>query len=723
MDSFVALRQKVKDSFPPKVARRTPPKGPRAYETGKRVPDDAISTRFANLSISPPTLNGASSTPPRTHEVMLKPALPKAITIDAGKVLTYIRDHSDLSLLFLDLRTRDEFDIAHIDHPNVVCIDPLVCRKDANSQDIEDAFVVGPPDELALFEARDRYDLIIIYDRGSMGFNRADAAPDNAYPDALQNLQIALWEKSNWKKPLARSPVLLLGGLQAWTRSGGPSTSTISSDSEERRSSTGASLIVQQPHYASPDVSTKQKHRGTSIVQADDPPMPYARSAHEYISGSLAKHQSINTAFHRPLGVRNGPRFADSSVSPIIAKSLAKPAQLQLTSAESVSPKSSPYLESPDFENPVQRNGLPSYARQPSLGNQVSRLGQTTIGKTGLKNLGNSCFMNAVLQCLAACFPLARYFTSGHWKADVRPDNPLGYKGQVALQFANLLRELISDDNSVVAPVDLRTVLGRSRPEFAKGNQQDAQELMNFLLDALHEDLNANGTKPQLRALTEEEEFHRETLTDAFVSSTEWDRYVHRNMSIIVKLFQGQLQSRLKCSHSNNTSTTNKAFTTLTHPNPLQKPAVSLIDCVEEFVKPEAMENDDSWFCAKCRTKRTASKKLTISKLPDVLLIHFKRFQSKGPWRDKLNTNISFPLSGLDMTTFLNAPSKSVYDLFGIVYHRGSMEGGHYTAIINPDSSRSASWTLFDDSRVAPTSGIDGKAAYLLFYAKRADMM
>src|SRR4051812_9595095 len=58
-------------------------------------------------------------------------------------------------------------------------------------------------------------------------------------------------------------------------------------------------------------------------------------------------------------------------------------------------------------------------------------------------------------------------------------------------------------------------------------------------------------------------------------------------------------------------------------------------------------------YCPRCQTRRSANKRITLSRLPDVLLIHLKRFSWKGPFRDKLETMVTYPVQGLDLTRFL----------------------------------------------------------------------
>lgn len=730
LDDLGLLKEKVKNYFAARKNTSSSPQPLRSPTRSDKSPDeqngskrsDSIAARLAGLSLSKERRTGSPDVAIKTDAAVVVPHIPKSLIMECESVLYYMQQHPKLPILFLDIRARPDFESCHISAENIASIDPLVCRENTSIQDLEDSFAVGPEQELELFKRRQDFELIIYYDHDSRGISPTDAGRDNLHPEALQNLQKILWERMGWKQPLRRPPVFLVGGLSAWVKRGGPvvrsdgnaqvSTTATGASSRDRP---GSTIVIQQPVYSSSDVNNKLRNRGTTVVATNE--SAYPRSVHEYIFSDAARRQSM---------IRGVDVARTSSPHASIS---SPPSSAEHQSPRPLDRQIGPYLDSRQLPDKPRRAGAaPIYSRQPSLGAQVSRLGQTSIGKTGLKNLGNSCFMNAVLQCLAACYPLARYFTSGQWKNDISEQNPMGYKGLVAKEFGAVLRDLSSDDHAVVVPVNLRNQLGKTRPEFANNEQQDAQELLNFLLDAIHEDLNANALKPQLRDLTEEEEFYRETLDDDFVSDTEWKRHTHRNMSIIVKLFQGQLQSRLKCMTCGHTSTTYNAFSSLSLPLPAQRSAVTLEDCVNEFVKSEGMTGDDSWYCAKCKTKRNATKKLTISKLPDVLIIHFKRFESKGPWRDKLNTSIDFPLTGLDMTKYLGEasqhnPVKSIYDVFGIVYHRGSMEGGHYTAMVNPDAQRSRDWTLFDDSRVAPSDEIDRRASYLLFYAKRPDKL
>src|SRR3989338_3687623 len=111
-------------------------------------------------------------------------------------------------------------------------------------------------------------------------------------------------------------------------------------------------------------------------------------------------------------------------------------------------------------------------------------------GACGLQNVGNTCFMNSGLQCLSNTAPLTDYFLSGRFVADVNEGNPLGMKGEIARAYHRLIAALWSGRNTVHTPRGFKDSLEMFAPQFSGYQQHDSQELLAFLLDRLHEDLN-----------------------------------------------------------------------------------------------------------------------------------------------------------------------------------------------------------------------------------------
>lgn len=117
-------------------------------------------------------------------------------------------------------------------------------------------------------------------------------------------------------------------------------------------------------------------------------------------------------------------------------------------------------------------------------------------GLCGLTNLGNTCFMNSAVQCLSNCVTLTKYFVNDFYKNELNKENPLGMRGEIADAYAGLMHQMWSGKYSVISPRQFKTAVGRFAPQFSGYQQQDSQELMAFLLDGLHEDLNRIKKKP-----------------------------------------------------------------------------------------------------------------------------------------------------------------------------------------------------------------------------------
>nr|XP_009671394.1 PREDICTED: ubiquitin carboxyl-terminal hydrolase 4 [Struthio camelus australis] len=186
-------------------------------------------------------------------------------------------------------------------------------------------------------------------------------------------------------------------------------------------------------------------------------------------------------------------------------------------------------------------------------------------GLCGLSNLGNTCFMNSALQCLSNTPPLTDYFLEDKYEAEINQDNPLGMRGEIAEAYAELIKQIWSGRQSHVAPRMFKTQVGRFAPQFSGYQQQDSQELLAFLLDGLHEDLNRVKKKPYLELKD------ANGRPDLVVAKEAWENHRLRNDSIIVDIFHGLFKSTLVCPKCAKISVTFDPFCYLTLPLPLRR--------------------------------------------------------------------------------------------------------------------------------------------------------
>jgi ubiquitin carboxyl-terminal hydrolase 4/11/15 len=197
--------------------------------------------------------------------------------------------------------------------------------------------------------------------------------------------------------------------------------------------------------------------------------------------------------------------------------------------------------------------------------NNRQRYSSCKPGLCGLGNIGNTCFMNSALQCLSNTQPLMKYFVSNTYKHDINTTNPLGMHGKIAEAFAELLHQLWNGQNHFVIPRAFKMQVGRFAPQFSGYQQQDSHELLAFLLDGLHEDLNRVKQKPYIEMQDDK------GRPDEVVASEAWNNHCLRNSSIIVDYFHGQFKSTVECPECHKRSITFDPFCYLSLPLPVKK--------------------------------------------------------------------------------------------------------------------------------------------------------
>lgn len=649
-----------------------------------------------------PRAGRTQSPPAQAMPALAKPQRPTGPVVSVEDVWTFMYPGFDkttdahghellvkrpgLSLLLLDIRPRLQHDAGHIRGADTVCVDPS--RLPAPPVTAAELQALLRPAEAALWARRAQYDLLVLYDQRTRTLaTQGNATPEQAHIDTILRALEA---------DLPFPPVLLRGGFESWARQVGETgvVATSGPAGEE------ALAAVRHARLAGYSLPSSSRPSAPAHVPPRVPPRTY-QSSQEALPPALLS------------GRRDYPAVPTMASSATSFSSLVPP-------PPAMAPRNTPASGAPTW-----RDMAPTFPRARDI----------KIGLTGLKNFGHTCYMNATIQCLSATVLLSQYLLDGSYKTAINTQNPLGTRGALADALAQLLRTIWSEQYASVAPAAFRDAIGRFAPLFQSNEQQDSQEFLTFLLDGLHEDLNRVLQRPPALELGETQQAELNRLPPQLASVVEWSLYRRRNDSVVVDAFQGQLRNQLTCLSCGHTSTTYNAFMSLSLPVPAGRGVsqVTLSQCLDAFVREEVLEKANAWHCPQCKKPRRSTKRLSLARLPPVLLVHLKRFTYRGPVSNKIDTRVVFQTEALDLSNYMPPPlppgssvrgvpaSESqrppyLYDLYGVTHHFGTLTSGHYTASVRTQGL----WYYCDDQRITPGDAqIHTASPYMLFFRRR----
>lgn len=303
----------------------------------------------------------------------------------------------------------------------------------------------------------------------------------------------------------------------------------------------------------------------------------------------------------------------------------------------------------------------------------------------GLQNLGNTCFLNSVLQCLTYTEPLAAYLQSGRHKISCRT---AGFCSLCSIQ--KHVSQALESTGRILAPKDLVSNLRCISRNFRNARQEDAHEYMVNLLESMHKCCLPSGVPSESPSAYEK--------------------------SLVHKIFGGRLRSQVKCMQCSFCSNKFDPFLDLSLE--IVK-ADSLYKALAHFTAKEQLDGGERQYqCQQCKQKVKALKQLTVYKAPHVLAIHLKRFGSHMLGQ-KIDRKIEFGPS-LDLKPFVTGPydGELKYTLYGVLVHAGwSTHSGHYYCFVRTSSGM---WYSLDDNQVVQVSErrVLEQKAYMLFYVR-----
>ena len=357
-----------------------------------------------------------------------------------------------------------------------------------------------------------------------------------------------------------------------------------------------------------------------------------------------------------------------------------------------VPPRSQPKADSDGFVLPEK------YIVQPE---QVRKLiGWQHCDKRGLglRNCGNTCYMNSVLQALTHSSAIANDAISGlHMSNCLRKKSSI-FCGYCAL-LTHVRSSLSSSGRSEIAPDAILKHLKLISKSMRYGRQEDSHEFLRQLIDSC-----LSGELP-IQALVN----GRTPMVSPLVRST----------TFVGQLFSGYLQSMITCSSCGGVSRTFDPFMDVS----LEIQSCSgLVDCLRRFTQTDTLAGPNAYKCSKCQKRVTAKKHMLVHRSPPMLTIQLKRFNcfAKHSSAQKVSRAIEFPVT-LDLAPFMSDQTKEslLYSLYAVIVHEGSSMGsGHYVCYAKAANSL---WYCFNDCSVRQVSEkhVLTQSAYILMYESK----
>jgi ubiquitin carboxyl-terminal hydrolase 8 len=359
-------------------------------------------------------------------------------------------------------------------------------------------------------------------------------------------------------------------------------------------------------------------------------------------------------------------------------------------------------------------------------------------GITGLANLGNTCFANALLQCLSHTYELNDFLS----KNDADYKKHLNNKPEsVLLVEWDDLRKLMWSQNCVISPGRFINTIQRvakitNRDMFTGWSQNDLPEFLLFLFDSFHNALTREvimDIKGNIK--TKKDEMGKSCYE---MMKTQYTKDYSEILNIFFGIHVSVLtpipvdMSSPNSEDSNYLSIRPEPYMLINIPIPSKEELnihktdknVTLFDCFDKHCEREILEGENAWFNEKANKKQNVSKRLLFWSLPNIMIIDIKRFiTSYSTGKSKKNQQfIDIPINNVNFSKYVEGYGKEsfIYDLYAICNHHGGIDGGHYSATIKTSNGK---WYNFNDTQVKEIiitdNIISGNTPYCLFYRKK----
>lgn len=329
-------------------------------------------------------------------------------------------------------------------------------------------------------------------------------------------------------------------------------------------------------------------------------------------------------------------------------------------------------------------------------------------GLTGLANLGNTCYINSCMQILSHCDLLNDLLSKINMNK--LKDNNLIFEWKE-------LNDLMWNKNCVIAPnkflKNVQITSKRYNMDLFTGfAQNDLHEFLIFLIDCFHNSIK----RKVLISIEGNVENDRDKLAKDCYSVMK--QMYSESFSEFLSIFYGIHVTLIKSKDNKLLSHKPEPFSIIDLPIPETNDTSYILDCFDLYLKGEELNGDNAWYDEKNNMKRDVIKSIGFWSLPDILILHLKRFNNMNR---KINKTVVAPIKHLDLSKYVIGYNKESYEyeMFGVCNHSGGCLGGHYTANVKNENK----WYNFNDTSVTEISenSVVSAKSYCFFY-KRSTM-